>query len=191
MGEFDWWLLVVVPAVVGLATAYSQRFIDLFARVLWQGWRKRRVRKYHRDMIAVIHDIALDTFYPRLITWITRGTVALFLTFVVLFALEVGIMRANPDMTYSSMTLSSWIVRGVVTFFCMIMSGYAGLMFGRATRYVHAFLDPILYVKKMKFRILAIQPETDTADMDAVTQLAFGIVLRREKQLMSLMNERP
>lgn len=191
MGEFDWWLLVVIPAVVGLATAYSQRFIDLFARLLWQGWRKRRARKYQRDMLAVINDIGMGTFYARVTLWIARGAVCLFMAFALLFALQTGLSRTDPALTFSNMTVGGWIVSITITLLCMFLSGWSGVMFGRATRYISAFLNPTGYVAHVSKRILEIIPETETEEMDGVAQLARGIVLQRERQLVGLLNEQP
>jgi hypothetical protein len=82
-----------------------------------------------------------------------------------------------------------WIVWVGNLAVCTGLAGYAGAMLHMSSRYAAAFVDPSDYVQRMRARILRLVPETETDELDGVAQLARGIVLRRERQLVSLLNE--
>ena len=179
---FDWWLLVVVPALVAIATYYFQKVLDLTAASGFRRFNRRSLMVQLYRCTHVLERIVEHTYHMRYQQLIWRLIATCFFGFINMAAARLPGITSACD----AGATTGQLVIGYAAFAAMMSTSvYLGIILTTLNDYYKIVNNPVAAVTHLRKRALAhVTPENDLGhEIEVITRLALRIQQQRDDRL--------
>lgn len=179
---FDWWLLVVVPALVAIATYYFQKILDLTAISGFRRFNRRAMHVHLSRCQYALERVVDKTYHIRYQQLMWRLVITCFFGFITMAAARLPGSASPCD----AMATTTQMAIGYVAFVVMMANAiYLGMLVTTLNEYYKIANNPVAAVTLLRKRALAhATPENDLAfDVEIITRLALRIQQQRDDLL--------